>query len=135
MTNGDVIQITLESKKVYIGFVFSLNTEDMLHGAEYVSLWVVMSGYRKTDDLTMILTNNYTKQYDKILGLQNESSSSLGIASLIMQHSIKHSDSHSIILARSKLQKFTIVVPTSKIISIGYFDPDAYKTINSNNHQ
>lgn len=131
MTNGDVIQVTLESRKVYIGFVFSLNTEDMLHGAEYISLWVVMSGYRRSDELSLVLTNNYIKQYDKILGTHDQDYSSIGIASMIMQKSL--SDNRSIILARTKLQKFTIVIPTSKIVSVGYFDPDAYETINCNN--
>ena len=133
MTAGDVIQITLESRKVYIGFVFSLNTEDMLHGADYISLWVVMSGYRRTDNLALTLTNNYTEQYDKILGSHGESNTSLGLASMIMHKSF--SDNSAIILARSKLQKFTIVIPTSKIVSVGYFDPDAYKTINCNNQK
>ncbi len=57
------VSVTLKSKKVYIGFV--IQTPSLRRGEQYVSVLPLASGYRKSDSLDLVLTQDYTRVYDK----------------------------------------------------------------------
>ena len=70
--NGYAVQVSLSSGKVYIGYLFTINNEDMLKNAEYMSLWLILSGYRDEKTKCLKITNNYKSQYKKLLEGKNE---------------------------------------------------------------
>ncbi len=136
ITTDQCIQITLSSRKFYIGYIITVNSEDMLHNAEYISLWVVMSGYRDPDNLTMIITNNYFEQFRAIFKDKNNKNYSLIQALQIMRKqdgNISSDKDFEINRTRQELQKYTMLIPVANIVTIANFDPKAYSVINNNN--
>lgn len=57
------ISTTLKNKKVYIGFV--VQTPGLRPGEQYISILPLASGYRESDTLDLVLTQDYTRVYDR----------------------------------------------------------------------
>lgn len=61
--NSDVIAVTLDTRKVYIGFITEVPTLDP-HDT-HIAILPVLSGYRQGDTLEMRITSNYAKAYQQ----------------------------------------------------------------------
>lgn len=61
--NNDLLQITLQNRKIYIGFIMDFNLEDADPNKKYISLCPMFSGYRDEHDLSLQITNNYSDFY------------------------------------------------------------------------
>jgi hypothetical protein len=59
VTETRVVSVTLESKKVYIGYV--LRTPDLTPRQQFVGVLPLLSGYRDKDTLQLRITTNYAR--------------------------------------------------------------------------
>lgn len=59
LENGESISITLKNRKVYVGFVQSVEEP----GDNYIKLIPLFSGFRETESLELIFTTNYLDLY------------------------------------------------------------------------
>lgn len=103
----NLVQVTLLSRKVYIGFVLKTVSVEDLSKTEYFSIIPVFSGYRRDDILTLEITTNYLKFYGKsgLLNPQNDKEEWHFIA---------------------QIERFKVVVPSREVASISFFDADAH---------
>lgn len=132
--SGELVQISLSSRKVYIGFIVKINHEDMLHNSEYISFWPTLSGYRTEKTLSLKITNNYQQLYDSIMMdvINKQTKNTCSWTDILNQD--EASEEERIETMFRMISKYLIVIPSSEIIHIGHFDIDAYKKINQNIH-
>ncbi len=64
MENRTLVSVTMESRKVYIGW--PVYSPDLRHETNDFRLLPVLSGYRKEDNLSLELTTQYLNVYDQI---------------------------------------------------------------------
>jgi hypothetical protein len=94
------IMLTLESRKVYVGLVF---TAPSLHREAQVVLFPTLSGYRRESDLEVRWTTNYAPVYlDLLSRLEKGESLETGPGD------------------------FQLVIPLSTVISATHFDKEIY---------
>jgi hypothetical protein len=93
------IAITLNSGKVYIGFVTKLN--EIQDREEYVLIWPQFSGYRDSKTKTLKITTQYAPVYEQIMN-EPERFSNISI------------------------NDFQLVLPTSNLESISIFDSTVF---------
>lgn len=103
-TQGSLVQISLKSRKVYIGLVFDGSIADNAGQHEQFLIFPVLSGYRDTGTLEMVLTNSYQSFYETL-----------------------DTDGWERFAGQ-----FQTLIWVSEISSMAYFDPDAYAGIQSN---
>ena len=106
-----VIQISLKSSKVYIGIVNQISNIQNLDNTEYFTIFPLYSGYRDKDKQYIHLTNSYSKFYDDV---------SKGSANP-QESSEKWVDLQT---------NFKTLIMSSEVISLAFFNFDAYKKIN-----
>ena len=132
--SGELVQITLESRKVYIGFIVKINPEDMMHKSEYISFWPTLSGFRSDKTLSLKITNNYQALYDSIMkDVDNKNSASSSWSDIFDDNSDK-SEEERVERMFKMISRYLIVIPSSTITHMGHFDITAYKKINQNIH-
>lgn len=107
---GELLQITLSTGKVYIGWVFKITPEFLTADMEYIKLTPLFSGHRKNDSLTIILDNQYMKFYGAIEEKKTKDRA-------------------------ENLSRFSILIPMKDVVHIGLFDIKAYQTINKNSRK
>ncbi len=140
--NNDLLQITLQNRKIYIGFIMDFNLEDADPNKKYISLCPMFSGYRDEHDLSLQITNNYSDFY--MNELNNDKSVYLyknNVEDKACSLFEKLKDKFHIFKAEPTpessfsiiLKSFSIVVPIEEIVHLGLFEVDAYKTINNTN--
>lgn len=95
-----LVQITLTSRKVYIGFVSTTPSTDNLTTTEFFSISPVFSGYREEKTMDLVLVTDYLAFYHQALD-KNEADI-------------------------DGLQDFKVVLKAEQVASIGYFDLKAY---------
>lgn len=100
---GTLVQITLKSRKVYIGLVFDGSIAPGIEKHEQFMLLPMLSGYRDKNSLCLELTNSYIDFYE---GLDPD-------------QSWDPTTFYTLILA-------------SEISSMAFYDPSAYDAIQSN---
>lgn len=64
MEDGSLVSVTMESRKVYIGW--PAYSPDLRHETNDFRLLPALSGYRKEDDLSLEFTTQYLDAYDQI---------------------------------------------------------------------
>lgn len=64
MKNKSLVSVTLESRKVYIGW--PVYSPDLRHETNDFRLLPALSGYRKEDDLSLEFTTQYLDAYDRV---------------------------------------------------------------------
>lgn len=101
---GELLQITLSTGKVYIGLVYKITPEFLSPDMEYIKLTPLFSGHRKSENLNIVLDNQYRKYYDNLDKLCTEERA-------------------------KKLSRFSILLPVKDIVHIGLFDIKAYQAI------
>lgn len=111
--SGHFVQITLVNNKVYIGYIetfMELNSPD----AKYIKICPFFSGYRTPKRRILRITNNYCKRFP--LEVFNS-----------------YSDENSMKKTIDEiLEPYTIVLPIKDIVTLGFFDPDFYESVNDN---
>lgn len=107
-SEGALVQISLKSRKVYIGLVFDGSISPGIEPHEQFLIFPVLSGYRDKDSLNMVLTNSYERFYEKLSG------------------------DGSLDGWKKFADKFHTLIRVSEISSMAYFDPSAYSGIQSN---
>ncbi|MBE9138978.1 hypothetical protein IQ254_17570 [Nodosilinea sp. LEGE 07088] len=93
------VSITLNSGKVYVGFISQLN--ESLKGEDYLLLWPLLSGYRDKEDKIVVFTTNYAAVYEAIREQPNA-------------------------FAMIDVKDFQLVLPINDLESISIFDPNVY---------
>ena len=106
----NLVQVTLLSRKVYIGFVWKTVSVEDLSKTEYFSIIPVFSGYRKDDTLTLEITTDYLKFYGTS-GLLDPPSDEEGWDPI------------------TQLERFKVVAPSREVASISFFDADAHEGV------
>ncbi len=101
---GNLLQVTLSTGKVYVGLVLKITPEFLSPDMEYIRLTPLFSGYRKSETLNIVLDNQYTKFYGD-------------------------SDQLSVKELRALLSNFSILLPLKDVVHIGLFDIKAFQTI------
>lgn len=99
-----MIEVTLSSGKVYIGFPLN----EMAFDSEDLSLIPLFSGYRESITKELIVTKEYAKEIKSILDAEKNCTGQL------------------------LLPKFTVIVRTKDIVSARLFYPDIFKKLNAN---
>lgn len=99
------IQVTMTSRKVYVGMIVQINQEDMIHQGEFVKLMPAFSGYRDEKTLIIKLTNGYSEFYKKSFRENKEKLLDLR-------------------------QRYFVIIPTSQIASVSLFEMKGFKAIN-----
>lgn len=137
--HGEFVQVTLTSRKVYVGIVVTNINEFTPVDKECVVISPYTSGYRDKDSLVINFTNVYTEQHHLLikqlrlkpwLRLKKRISKS-GILKRVM-FSLKYRKNDPNTLYYKYLQKYSVVIPVSDISSISYFDLEVFKNINNN---
>lgn len=140
--NGDFVQITLRSRKVYVGLVVDNRNDKLESNVEYIVLRPYRSGYRNSVDLTIEFTNLYSNAYEKIdrqfrsaawfyLKNKAEHSSNKIYRKKILKAYNCNFDEESY---KKELDRYSVVIPISEIVQISAFDLNAYEQINNNIH-
>lgn len=97
------VSVTLKNRKVYVGFV--VQSFDPSYDRKYVLLLPTMSGYRRSEEQTLVLTTDYTSVYQQLIA----------------------ADETRLV---EGVDDFQIVLPVSEIQSASLFDPTAYQLFN-----
>ncbi|ETF02453.1 hypothetical protein W822_16605 [Advenella kashmirensis W13003] len=95
-----MVQFTLKSNKVYIGYIQNTSDHDHFEDTEYITIFPLISGYRNRDDQTLTFTTYYTEAYSRI---DNENPEGATLA-----------------------EEFITLIPRSEIATMAYFSPDYY---------
>lgn len=128
------IQVTLNSKKVYVGIVvFNNNIQDPK--LEYVSIYPLRSGYRDEERLIIHFTNEYTQQYKTILTIMKYiitiRKKSQKTKNKSWKKRIKKLAEKKEKLFLNTLENFRLIIPTSNIVSASFYEPEVFDCINS----
>ena len=99
-----LVQVTMSTNKVYIGFPFEQASTKTLKSSAFITLFPVLSGYRDKDTLSMNLVTSYTDFYRKA----------------------KEDGSWEWLRVN-----FQTVIPVSEIVTIAFFDLNAHDQIKS----
>jgi hypothetical protein len=97
-----LVSVSLKNRKVYIGFV--TGSFDPVNDRDYIQLLPLQSGYRDGATLELKITNDYSEVYNQIIEKE-------------VTTTINTSD-------------FRVVVPVEEIVSINFFDEEAYYLFN-----
>lgn len=95
MIDGSLVSVTMESRKVYIGW--PVYSPDLRHETNDFRLLPALSGYRKEDDLSLKFTTQYLDVYNRI----------------------DAGDIQSV-----KAKDFEVVLPLEKVVSANLFELD-----------
>lgn len=95
-----MVQFTLKSNKVYIGYIQNTSENDSFEDTEYIAIFPLISGYRDRHDQTLTFTTYYTEAYSRI---DNENPEGGSLA-----------------------EEFITLIPRSEIATMAYFNPDYY---------
>ena len=114
MREGELVEVTTNNKKVYVGFILSCSPD--LSGAySEILLIPLMSGYRKEDTLKVEFTTQYVPIYlDYFRTELNMELRSVSMDLLLF-------------LSRTTNNKFRVVIPVREIVSARIFEYDVYK--------
>jgi hypothetical protein len=104
MRNTKQVSISIDSGKVYIGFV--TGNFDPSYDRKYIRLLPMSSGYRHANDHKVVLNTDYARVYQQMIQQDN--------AFLL-----------------NGAEQFEIVIPVTAIVSANLFDPDAYDKFQS----
>lgn len=102
--NLEPIQLTLSSRKAYVGISLGQLGKDDFSKHEYIAILPLMSGYREKDTLELKLVSDYAKFYETLDKKTDEERA-------------------------EALSGFRIVIPVSEIKSAAFFKPDAHAII------
>lgn len=136
--NGDFVQLTLLSRKVYVGLVVDNRNDKLGSEFEYIVLFPLRSGYRTSKSMQIKFTNHYAAEYVRInekyranilyhtkLRLETTKNKKLKKKlQLILKKKFNLEE------YRKETNRFSIVIPVSQIAQIGAFDYEAYLRIN-----
>ena len=122
--SGEFVQITLSSRKVYIGLI-TLVSDFKSPETKFIKICPFLSGFRDNDTLIMYITNNYLENY-----LPAFKEFKIRDTKTLKEFVKKDPNLMGRIL--EKLEPFTNVIPIENILSFAYFDPEVYNTTNEN---
>ena len=105
-----LVQVTLLSRKVYIGLVLKTVSVEDLSKTEYFSIIPVFSGYRRDETLALEITTDYLNFY--------------GRSGLLELPSDKGGE-HPI----GRIERFKVVIPSREVASISFFDFDSHEGV------
>lgn len=105
MQDSELVQVTLSSRKVYIGSVHGISRDFMNSRMDYIALVPMLSGYRDEYSLKLRLMTSYTEYFKNF----------------------REDDPDRLF---SSISRFTILVAVKDVVHIGLFDLDAYTEIN-----
>ena len=136
--NGDFVQITLLSRKVYVGLVVDNRNDKIGSEFEYIVLLPLRSGYRTSKSMKIKFTNHYADEYLRInekyrakywyhITLRAETTQNKKLRKKLELILKKRFD---LTEYRKETNRFSIVIPVSQIAQIGAFDYEAYLRIN-----
>ena len=137
--NGEFVQVTLNSRKVYVGVIVRNINEFVPTDSECIVISPYRSGYRDKDTLVINFTNEYTLQhqeYIKTIKLK----AWFRLNRIVSNYSFfkrklfafKYRKNNPNTMYFKYLQRFAVVIPVSDIASISYFDLEVFKNINNN---
>ncbi len=137
--NGEFVQVTLNSRKVYVGVIVRNINEFVPTDSECIVISPYRSGYRDKDTLVINFTNEYTLQhqeYIKTIKLKawfrlNRIVSNYSFFNRKL-FAFKYRKNNPNTMYFKYLQRFAVVIPVSDIASISYFDLEVFKNINNN---
>lgn len=112
-----LVEISLKSRKVYIGWAVNLKS---VHGRTDVAVIPLWSGYRNKDTLELTITTPYAATIDRYRPSDSD-------PSVETEHRA-HSGSEAPPNAEtySPLDDFRVVIPKSEILSARFFDIEIY---------
>ena len=135
-----LIQITMNSRKVYVGFVFRNKDEIEYKDKEYVELIPYKSGYRDEKNLKICFLNEYSGFYYRYMK-ENKLYLYERFKRICQKKKFKY------IIFKLKyyfklrklnlnleryLKNFSVIVPMEDIISVSYFKKEIYSKVNGN---
>lgn len=121
---GELVQITLASRKVYIGLI-TLVSDFKSPETKFIKVCPFLSGFRDSDTLIMYITNNYFENYLPTFK-KFKIKDSRSLKELVKK------DPTLMKKILKELDLFTNVIPIENIVSLAYFDPEVYNTTNEN---
>lgn len=98
-SSGRLIQFTLSTGKVYIGYPYEFN---LYQKEDYIKIIPMISGYRDKEKLTLELTTYYNPVYDIILSPESDG------------------------MKDTTIDNFVVLIPVGQIVSVSAFDPEVY---------
>ncbi len=104
MMSWNAVQLTLSSRKVYVGISVGQLVRDDFSKHDYIELIPLISGYRDKDTLDLTLTCNYEEFYESWGQIADDTWS-------------------------ERLTSFRVVIPLSEIKSAAFFDPSAHAVL------
>lgn len=136
--NGDFVQLTLLSRKVYVGLVVDNRNDKLCSEFEYIVLLPLRSGYRTPKSMKIKFINRYAAEYVRInekyrtnilyhTKLRLETTKNKKLKKKLQLILKKKFDLEGY---RKETNRFSIVIPVSQIAQIGAFDYEAYLRIN-----
>lgn len=135
-----LVQITLNTRKVYIGLIIRNNDESANKDKEYIELVPYRSGYRDDKTLKIAITNDYSKVYYDYM-MENKlfvfkRAKGIYNKTLMQRFGFWYKYSKLYQVAGMKLRvfmsRFSVVIPFDDIVSVSYFDVSFYSQINGN---
>ena len=98
------VLITLNSRKIYIGVVYKIDSDEALGKTEYFSILPLWSGYRDKDSMSLRITTFYDDHY-----------------SIVRSHGPTTND--------RLFDQFKIVICSSDVATLSYFDIAVFHTL------
>lgn len=119
MRKGELIEVTTNNKKVYVGFILSCSP-DLTGAYSEIFLLPIMSGYRKEKTLKVVFTTKYVPIYLQFfrseLGVEiTADHESEGLVQLLLS------------LSQTTNNKFRLAIPIREIVSARVFEYDVYE--------
>lgn len=136
---GEFLQISLSSRKVYIGIIIRNNEEYSYNEQEYIEIFPLRSGYRDESTLMITFTNEYTGQYVSLYK-RIRLNGWYRLKKLVKKKKVlirvkfwfKCRRKNSAKSFNKEMSRYTVIIPLSEIKSVSFFDSDVYKSINGN---
>lgn len=126
MGNQDLIAISTDNGKVYVGFITS--NFNPAFPMEAIALMPTMSGYRTDETKEVVFTINYTETIDKI---RDEVKQKIAARRGEKPDDVKEEDwleeIENEVGDEMEVRRFQLVIPVSEIKSAFVFDPEIYE--------
>ena len=119
MRKGELIEVTTNNKKVYVGFILSCSP-DLTGAYSEVFLLPIMSGYRKEKTMKVMFTTKYVPIYLQYFR------SELGVE-ISADHESEELVKLLLLLSQTTNNKFRLAIPIRETVSARVFEYDVYK--------
>lgn len=135
-----LVQITLDTRKVYVGLVLRSKDEFSYKDKEYIEIVPYKSGFREDKTLSIHFTNDYSFVYYDLMKRKKmyvfERAERIfckkAFSRICFKCKYSRKQSKLNIEVRQFMKRFSVVIPMDDIISASFFEVSAYSSINGN---